>query len=118
MSAISFRTLSRAAGARGPVVDQWLRTGRGITGPRALTDVALTVFCVAMLILMELSAGKETIPYHFLFLALTLVYGFRVWPLPQTLVVALIVTAATGWVMVRHHLTGDIEGAELAEVPL
>jgi signal transduction histidine kinase len=118
MSVISFRTRSRAVAVRWPRIDQWLRAGRGITGPRALTDIALAVFCVAMLIAMELAPGKETIPYHFLFLALTLVYGFRVWPLPNTLLTALAVTVATGWVMVRHHLSGDIEGAELAEVPL
>jgi signal transduction histidine kinase len=118
MSVISFRARSRAVVLRRPRIDHWLRTGRGITGPRTLTDIAVAAFCLTMLLAMELAPGKETIPYHFLFLALTLVYGFRVWPLPNTLLVALGVTAATGWVMVRHHLTGDIEGAELAEVPL
>lgn len=43
-------------------------------------DVVLGVFCLAMLALMWPLPGQETIPYHLLFVSLTLVYGFRGWP--------------------------------------
>jgi signal transduction histidine kinase len=71
-----------------------------------------------MLLLMEANSSQETIPYHVMFLALTLVYGFRVWPMAATAVVALLVTLATSWVFLRHYAAGQIDSAELAEVPL
>src|SRR5262245_3160498 len=60
-----------------------------------VADVALAGFMSAMLALMVLLPGEETIPYHFLFLALTIVYGFRVWPLVPTMVVTVLVTGTT-----------------------
>lgn len=98
----------------GPAV----RAGRYGPGPYFLTDVLLAVFVVAMLAAMQLSAGEETAPYHFLFLALTLVYGFRVWPVPHTLVITALVTITTGWIMFSRYLSGDIHQAELTEIPL
>jgi len=62
--------------------------------------------------------GEETIPYHFLFLSLTIVYGFRVWPMWPTILVALAVTGTTGWVLGDRVVSGVIDNAELAEVPL
>ena len=86
--------------------------------PAHLTDGLLACFMLAMLALMVLIPGEETIPYHFLFLALTIVYGFRVWPMLSTLVVTIAVTGTTGWVLTTHALDGIIDRAELAEVPL
>jgi signal transduction histidine kinase len=71
-----------------------------------------------MLYLMHLQAGEETIPYHLLFLAVTIVYGFRVWRLVPTAVVIAAVTASTGGIMYAHYLGGWIDEPELAEVPL
>ena len=83
-----------------------------------LTDAALLLFCLAMLITMELEAGQETIPYHFLFLSVTIIYGFRVWPLLPTAAVILLITGSTGLIMVNHYQQGFIDGPELAEIPL
>jgi len=81
-------------------------------------DAALAVFAVTMLVAMIDMPGEETLPYHLMFLALTLVYGFRVWPMgPATLVVAL-VTASTGAVMYIHYLDGRIDAPELFEILL
>jgi signal transduction histidine kinase len=82
------------------------------------TDGLLAAFMLAMVVLMIRMPGEETIPYHFLFLSLTIVYGFRVWPLWPTLLVALAVTATTGWILVDRVADGVIDTAELAEVPL
>jgi signal transduction histidine kinase len=84
----------------------------------ALIDAALAVFAVAMLAAMVAMPGEETIPYHFMFLAVTLVYGFRVWPMGPTVLVVVAITALTGAVLYDHYLEHRIDGPELAEVPL
>ncbi|WP_432876901.1 sensor histidine kinase [Kribbella sp. CA-245084] len=114
MSAISYKPPEQAALA-GPLVQprHRARVSRG-----RLVDGLLTAFMLAMLSLMIAMPGEETIPYHFLFLSLTIVYGFRVWPLWPTIVVTVAVTGATGWVLAAHALDGIIDKAELAEVPL
>jgi signal transduction histidine kinase len=112
MSVISFR--AREAAARtglltdGRLDPQWYR----------LVDGLLTIFVLAMLVLMHVMIEREVIPYHLLFLGLTLVYGFRVWPLRPTLVVTLLVTASTGWILVSHQLQDGSSRAEWAEIPL
>ncbi|WP_198675857.1 sensor histidine kinase [Kribbella monticola] len=80
--------------------------------------MALAIFAVAMLLAMNAMVEREVVPYHLLFLGLTLVYGFRVWPLGQTLVVTLLITALTGWILVAHQLADGSNRAEWAEIPL
>ncbi|TDW74918.1 sensor histidine kinase [Kribbella pratensis] len=113
MSAISFRARNLAPVRAGRNTD-------GRTGPRwhRLTDGLLAVFVLAMLALMNMMIEREVIPYHLLFLGLTLVYGFRVWPLRQTLLVTFLVTASTGWILVAHQLQDGSSRAEWAEIPL
>ncbi|HZX05549.1 HAMP domain-containing sensor histidine kinase [Kribbella sp.] len=110
MSVISFRLReSRVSGL------VWHRIG-----PRwaRLVDLTLALFVVAMLALMNRMFEREVIPYHLLFLGLTLVYGFRVWPLRPTLLVTLLVTVSTGWILVVHQLQDGTSRAEWAEIPL
>jgi signal transduction histidine kinase len=83
-----------------------------------LVDLLLAVFCTAMLALMWLSLGEETIPYHFLFLALAIVYGFRVWPMGKTVIVMTVVTVATGLIFARSLAKDAIDLSEMAEVIL
>ena len=83
-----------------------------------LVDVGLAVFSVAMLLAMVVLPGEETIPYHLMFLAVTLVYGFRVWPMGPTALVIGATTVVTGAIFWVHYRGGWIERAELAEVPL
>ncbi|MGY4769925.1 sensor histidine kinase (plasmid) [Kribbella sp. CWNU-51] len=113
MSAISYKQRDAAAGVLTGPTARRARLSNGLT-----TDCLLAAFMLAMLVLMIRMPGEETIPYHFLFLSLTIVYGFRVWPLWPTLLVALVVTGATGWVLADRVLDGVIDHAELAEVPL
>jgi len=70
---------------------------------------------VAVIVLLE---RWETIPFHFVWVSLTLVYGFRVWRVRTTMAVLLVVMAVTGgaliWTVTRGHESLD----EVAEVPL
>jgi signal transduction histidine kinase len=95
-----------------------LTAGRIPLSHGLITDTLLAAFMLAMILLMVRLSGEETIPYHFLFLSLTIVYGFRVWPLVPTLLVALAVTGTTGLILADRVVTGAIDTAELAEVPL
>ncbi len=60
----------------------------------------------------------ETIPFHFVWISLTLVYGFRVWPMTPTLVVLAGVMALTGISIGLDAFSGAQEWGELFEVPL
>jgi signal transduction histidine kinase len=99
------------APARGDAARQRAKTG-------TVVDVVLAVVVLALLLAMVLTPGEETIPFHLVFLAITLVYGFRVWPMKPTMVVVAAITVVSGTVMYLHFLDDRIEAPELAEVPL
>ena len=88
-------------------------TNRGL-----VVDWTLAIFCTAMLALMWLFVGEETIPYHFLFLAVAIVYGFRVWPMRKTVLVAVAITGATGALFGRALVEGYISFDETSEILL
>jgi signal transduction histidine kinase len=60
----------------------------------------------------------ETIPFHLVWISLTVVYGFRVWPLPATLIVLAAVMTATGVSIGVDAFEGKELWGELFEVPL
>ena len=60
----------------------------------------------------------ETIPFHFVWISLTLLYGFRVWPMRATLVVLAFVIAFTGASIMLDAFEGIQLWGELFEVPL
>ena len=60
----------------------------------------------------------ETIPFHFVWISLTIVYGFRVWPMRATLIVLGGVMAATGGSILLDAFEGVQLWGELTEVPL
>jgi signal transduction histidine kinase len=113
MSAISYKQPE-------PALDRpAVASPRHWTLPRKhVIDGLLAIVMLAMLVQMVRMPGQETIPYHLLFLSLTIVYGFRVWPLMATILVTVAVTGSTGWVLASHAFAGIIDRAELAEVPL
>src|SRR6266513_2600550 len=81
-------------------------------------EVAWGAFALANLAAMALLPSWETIPFHFIWISLTLVYGFRVWePAPTGIVLAL-VAASTGLLIAGDALGGDQLWGELFEVPL
>jgi signal transduction histidine kinase len=60
----------------------------------------------------------ETIPFHFIWVSLTLLYGFRVWPLRPTSVVLGLVVVVTGVLILSDARQGTQDWGELFEVPL
>ncbi len=60
----------------------------------------------------------ETIPFHFVWISLTLLYGFRVWDIRPTLIVLGGVMALTGFSIALDAFHGVQLWGELFEVPL
>jgi signal transduction histidine kinase len=81
-------------------------------------DVAWVVFSMANLVAIVIFSRWETVPFHFIWISLTLLYGFRVWstrPTAWVLAVVMITTgAAIGWDV--HQGAQSVD--ELNEVPL
>src|SRR5262249_52825374 len=73
--------------------------GRSLTGKRlrrcAMSDTALSpvnrwlfpgwvIFAAVNTVAMFALPGQETIPFHFVYISMALVYGFQPWPLRRT----------------------------------
>jgi signal transduction histidine kinase len=81
-------------------------------------DLAWAVFSGAMLVQMYLVPNDLTTPYHLMWVATMLIYGFRLWP-PRTFFPMLAVLALlTGGLFLRPFLVGHIGLDEMSEVPL
>ena len=81
-------------------------------------DTAWTVLAVGCLAAMVAWPAWETIPFHVIWISLTLLYGFRVWALPATAVALALVIAATGASILADAFEGFQLWGELFEVPL
>jgi signal transduction histidine kinase len=81
-------------------------------------DAAWALFAVANVVAMLLWPHWETIPFHFIWVSLTLLYGFRVWPLAPTSVVLGLVVTVTGALILYDAQHGTQGWGELFEVPL
>jgi signal transduction histidine kinase len=81
-------------------------------------DAAWVVFSAANLWAMALFSHAETVPFHFIWITLTILYGFRVWALRPTLWVLIAVMVTTGAVLSYDVWTGVQTIDELNEVPL
>jgi len=95
----------------------WLLALRWPFSPLAL-DVLWGVFSTVNLFAIYLFASWETIPFHFIWISLTLLYGFRSWPTRPTMWIlgAVMLTTASGiWLDVWR---GTEPREELTEVPL
>ncbi|HEX6459424.1 MAG TPA: HAMP domain-containing sensor histidine kinase [Thermoleophilaceae bacterium] len=73
---------------------------------------------MANLIAMLLAPDWETIPFHFIWVSLTILYGFRVWGLRSTYLILGAVAAGTGAVILNDAFEGTQLWGELFEVPL
>jgi signal transduction histidine kinase len=83
-----------------------------------LVDAGWALFAFANVAAMLLWPSWETIPFHFIWVSLTLLYGFRVWPLAPTLGVLAAVCVVTGNLILGDIHSGNQEWGELSEVPL
>lgn len=85
---------------------------------RRWVEIAWFAFAAANLVAMELVPSWETIPFHFIWISLTLVYGFRVWEPGSTGIVLGLVSLATGSLILSDAFSGEQLWGELFEVPL
>lgn len=85
---------------------------------RRSVEVIWVAFAVANLVAMAESPGWETIPFHFIWVSLTIVYGFRVWGIGATAVVLGLVATTTGALILDDTFRGTQLWGELFEVPL
>lgn len=85
---------------------------------RHWVEVAWATFAAANVAVIVLLRDWETIPFHFVWVSLTLVYGFRVWRARTTTILLLVVMGVTGTALTWSVMHGDEGPDELAEVPL
>jgi len=90
----------------------------GSTLRRRWVEVAWGVFAVANVVAILMLSQWETIPFHFIWVSLTLVYGIRLWRLRTTMILLLVVMAVTGAALAWSITRGNQGPDELAEVPL
>jgi signal transduction histidine kinase len=81
-------------------------------------DAAWVAFSAANLVAMMFFPQWETVPFHFIWISFTILYGFRVWAARPTLWVLGIVILATGAAIGWDVWHGTQPLAELTEVPL
>jgi two-component system OmpR family sensor kinase len=81
-------------------------------------ELGWALFACANYVAMIAWPDWETIPFHFVWISLTLLYGFRVWrPKPTALVLSAVVVA-TGASIMADAFNGNQLWGELFEVPL
>jgi signal transduction histidine kinase len=90
------------------------------TGFRRLNrlDAAWAAFALANVAAMVYWPRWETVPFHFIWVSLTLLYGFRVWPRLPTAIVLFCVCATSAGLILQDVRDGTQVTGELTEVPL
>src|SRR5215469_17919329 len=76
------------------------------------------VFAAVNAALMFAVPGKETIPFHFIYISMAVVYGFQPWPLRKTYTVLGLVALTTGTALAWHVNNEVIGWEETTEIPL
>ncbi len=85
---------------------------------RQRVEIAWAAFAGVNYAAMVAWPSWETIPFHFVWISLTLLYGFRVWDIRPTLIVLGCVMAMTGFSIGLDAFHGEQLWGELFEVPL
>jgi len=93
-----------------------LGTGSSRTNRLIILGWGLTA--LANLYLMYLLPGLETIPFHLVWIGLSIIYGFTTWRTSEMAVVLGLVAVTTGYFLVDHAQIGAIGWQEVSEVPL
>ena len=91
--------------------------GIGLTRLSKL-EVGWFAFAAANVAAMAMWPSWETIPFHFIWVSLTLLYGFRIWRPSRTYLVLAAVAAVTGLLISADAYHGEQLWGELFEVPL
>jgi two-component system OmpR family sensor kinase len=101
---------------------------RGIESPRTdrfgwplrrrWLDLVWVGFALANLVAMALAPEWETVPFHFIWVSLTVLYGYRVWGPRVTAGLLTAVVLSTGALLVHDVIDHAQLADELTEVPL
>jgi signal transduction histidine kinase len=94
-----------------PNQDRWPFSAR-------LLDVLWAAFAIANLLAMLAFPAWETVPFHFIWVSLTIVYGFRVWTIRTTTWTLAAVIVLTGTAIANDIVHGSQPLDEITEVPL
>jgi signal transduction histidine kinase len=85
-----------------------------LTSSERRAELGWAAFCVACAGAMLIFPRWQTVPFHWIWITITLLYGYRRWSNLRTALVLLAVIAITTITMLRT----PVERAELSEVPL
>jgi len=81
-------------------------------------ELAWGLFLVANLVWMEATQDWISIPFHFIWVSFTLLYGFRAWRNGLTWALAGLVVLTTGLALTDAWTDGSMSTDEMFEVPL
>lgn len=81
-------------------------------------ELLWVAFAAASYVAMIAWPSWETIPFHLVWISLTVLYGFRVWPMHGTMVVLVVVIVMTSVPIAMDAFMGIQLWGELTEVPL
>jgi signal transduction histidine kinase len=81
-------------------------------------DVAWGIFALLNLVAIYVFADWETVPFHFIWVSLTILYGFRVWSMRSTLILLGGIIVTTGILLSVDIARGFQPLDEITEVPL
>src|ERR1700730_15099080 len=113
----SARSRSPPFGAR-DIASMPLELLRRLLPSGAWLDAAWGVFTALNLVAMIVFGEWETVPFHFIWVSLTILYGLRVWRSGPTLAVLSAVVGSTGLGIYLDFRLGLQPPDELTEVPL
>src|SRR3984885_9920324 len=95
------------------------RLGHGLRLARvARWDILWAVFVALNLAAMRLLPEWQTVPFLAIWVSLTLVYAFRLWPMQPALLTLAVVTLATGGIIGAQGIDGQQDADYLVLVPL
>lgn len=92
--------------------------GIALAARRLLPEILWGVFAAANVAAMFAFPHWQTVPFHFIWISLTLLYGVRVWSWRPTIMVLSAVVAATTLGELHPWVEAETELPELTEVPL
>src|SRR5262249_47763350 len=94
-------------------------SGIASLGRRYWQEIGLGLFWLANFVVLWHLTSWTTVPFHFIWVSLTIFYGFRVWGLRPTFFVLAIVCVLTGMGLVHAAESHGGPGIdELTEIPL
>jgi two-component system OmpR family sensor kinase len=85
---------------------------------RRSVEIGWVAFAALNFAAMPLTGEWETVPFHFVWVSLTIVYGFRVWRPSATAAVLGAVIVVSGLALTQMATHGQVSPAEMTEVPL